>query len=157
MRTKLHSLYSSFVRDGDDLKLFVAACVLMAAALCVLVYDVATVVLGTVEPNVHMPFVLAAGLAGIAGCILAVLRHGVKNPDRDGGRGPGPDSYQHPSRWPAAASIHRTVPRTEPVPTSRTLVPGSSIFKRSRAGHSASLRDYLRAGKRPKKSDLTRI
>lgn len=101
MKKKLLSLYRSFVKDVDDLKLFVAAMACLAAALGLAVYDTVTIVRGTVDPNVHLPFLLVLALGAFGGIILAILRHGATCARcRDGSHGPPPGSYQHRDHWP---------------------------------------------------------
>lgn len=77
MKKRLMKFYRAHVGDDDDLKLFVGAVAVLAAAGAVLVYDVVTIVRGTVDLNAHLPFVLAAGLAGFGLIMLKILRHGV--------------------------------------------------------------------------------
>ncbi len=101
----MKNFVKQYVKDGDDLKIFVMGIVLIVAAIGVAIYDVVTIVLGTVNPNVHIPFVLAAGLGAIGGICLAILRHGARCPECTENRGrwshgAGKDSYQHPDNWP---------------------------------------------------------
>jgi hypothetical protein len=102
MRKKFVALYDSCVKDRDDHKLFVIAVLLALGAVGIAVYDVATVIRGTVDPNVHMPFLLSVALGAFAGIVLAILRLGNRRPPRGRSSGEGPyrESYQHPDHWP---------------------------------------------------------
>lgn len=104
MKKILKKFYAAHVACGDDLKLFIGALLLLTGAASLAVYDVVTIVTGTVDPNVHLPFVLAAGLTAIGLIILAILRHSAGCGDcRPGRRDPGEiskDSCLHPDNWP---------------------------------------------------------
>lgn len=104
MRSILKKFYAAHVACGDDLKLFITALLLLAGAAALAVYDVVTIVSGTVDPNVHLPFVLAAGLAAIGLITLAILRHAVSCGEcREGQLNAGEvskDSCLHPDNWP---------------------------------------------------------
>lgn len=99
---RFDTLYSSFVTDRHDHKLFVMAILCFLAAVGIGIYDVVTIVLGTVDPNVHLPFLLAAAFAAFGGIILAILRHGARLPESPQGPSEGPyrDPYRHPDHRP---------------------------------------------------------
>jgi len=104
MKKMIKKFHAAHVACGDDLKLFISALVLLTAAATLTVYDAATIIRGTVDPNVHLPFVLAGGLTAIGLIILAILRHSVSCGDcRRSRLDPGEvskDSCLHPDNWP---------------------------------------------------------
>jgi hypothetical protein len=104
MKKILKKFYAAHVIGGDDLRLFISALGLLAAALALAVYDTVTIVNGTVDPNIHLPFVLAIGLAAMGLIILAILRHSVSCGECHSGRFDpskvSKDSYLHPDNWP---------------------------------------------------------
>jgi hypothetical protein len=100
----LKKFYAAHVACGDDLKLFVIAMILLTAAAALAVYDTVTIITGTVDPNVHLPYVLAAGLTAIGLITLTILRHGISCGDcrssrLDAGE-VSKDSCLHPDNWP---------------------------------------------------------
>ena len=73
MRT-LKRFYELHVTAREDIKMFVLALLLIAIAMGLSIYDTVTIVRGTVNPNDHMPFMLAFAFLVMSQMILFILR-----------------------------------------------------------------------------------